>query len=116
MTYLRWPMRVGVDGRFETTATPDMVWGNRVSQVLSARMGERVMRSDYGLGLAEFLFETSLGENPEETVRAAVQRWLPNIRVDEVHVEQRKETWNIEVLYTTPDGSQLTTTVGVGNE
>jgi phage baseplate assembly protein W len=111
-TYLKWPMQLGPDGRFVVARTPDEVWAGRVSQVLCARMGERVMRDDYGTNLVASLFENALIQ-PEESVREALKKWLPHIKVESVSVNQVQDTYEVEVIYTTPDSSLLTTTVGI---
>ena len=105
---------MGVDGKFETTADPDQVWANRVTMVVASRLGERVMRSDYGVALNELIFENSLGDTPEDSIRTAIVRWLPNITVQSVTITKPDtSSYEIIVMYSTPDRKYLTTTVGL---
>lgn len=111
-TYLRWPMQLGPDGRFAIATSPDEVWQDRMAQLICARMGERVMRTDYGTSVAAALFENAL-DDPDTAIRDAVRKWLPFITVEKVSISQVKDTYAIQVDYTTPDSTQLSTTVGL---
>jgi phage baseplate assembly protein W len=113
-TYLRWPLRVDASGRFETTSNPDDIWADRLVQVIACRVGERVMRSDYGTAVLENLWENDLGADPKDVIRAAVARWLPHITVLDVIITQPDPAmYEVNVTYSTPDRKHLTTTIGL---
>lgn len=111
-TYLKWPLQVGPDGRFVTTESPSEVWMNRMSQLLCSRMGERVMREDYGTTVPAAIFENAL-DNPDDAVRRAVRKWLPYVTVNSVDVLQFEAEYQVTVTFTTPEREMLTATVGV---
>jgi phage baseplate assembly protein W len=111
-TYLKWPMQLGPDGRFAVAQTPSEVWINRVSQLLCARMGERVMRGDYGTNVAAALFENAM-DDPETAIREAMKKWLPHLKVESVKVTQTLDTYQVGVSFSTPDNSLLEASVGV---
>lgn len=113
-TYLRWPLRVDAGGRFETTSNSDEIWADRLVQVIACRVGERVMRSDYGTSVLETLWDVNLGPDPVDVIKAAVARWLPHITVLDVVITQPDPAaYEINVTYSTPDRKHLTTTIGL---
>jgi phage baseplate assembly protein W len=105
-------MELGPDGRFAVATSPDEVWADRLAQLVCARMGERVMRNDYGTNIAAALFENAL-DDPDTAIREAAQKWLPHITIQKVSVNQVQDTYQIQVDFTTPDNTPLSTTVGL---
>lgn len=114
-TYLSWPMQIGSDGRFRTTSNSPEVWSNRLAQLVCARMGERVMRPDYGTEFTNDLFQNALGD-PNTSIRRAVTKWLPHLTIDNVKVTSVGATHEVVITYTTPNRQMLTTSVSVGTE
>lgn len=70
------------------------------------------MRGDYGTDLASSLFENALIA-PEDSVKDALRKWLPHIKVEAVNISQVQDTFEVEVIFTTPDNVTVTTSVGV---
>ena len=57
--------------------------------ILSTRMGEQLMRPDYGAGLTEFLGETdtiATRRRIYDRVTEAIRRWEPRVDLDRVDV------------------------------
>ena len=111
-TYLSWPMVVDSAGHFRVATSPEEVWSNRLAQLICARMGERVMRSDYGTEVPNSLFENALID-PKEAIRTAATKWLPFLTIDDVQVKQDGDTYEVNVLYTTPERKHLSTSVSL---
>lgn len=112
MTYLSWPMRVGPDGRIRTARTAEEVWSDRLSMLVCARMGERVMRGDYGTQVTNALFENGI-DDPESAIRNAVSKWIPALVVEKVDVSQSEAAYRVVVTFTTPEGKSLTNEVSI---
>jgi phage baseplate assembly protein W len=105
-TFLSWPMRLGPDGRFRTATSPEEVWSNRLAQLVCARMGERVMREDYGTTLPQTIFENAL-DDPKSAITTAVGKWLPALSIDDVTVIKDEAAYQVTILFTTPEGKSL---------
>lgn len=102
---LRWPMTVSSSGNFELCSDIQEAWGLRVRTLLTTRFAERAMRSDYGCGLLDSLFDQVEGTSPEDEVRRAMSKWLPRLDVQKVNVTTDESEVNVTVIYRTPDGS-----------
>lgn len=74
-----------------------------IEQVLFTTPGERVMRPDFGSGLAQLVFAENspeLAATTQVLVQGALQRWLGNLIVPEtVEVEARESTLRVTVQY-----------------
>ena len=104
-TALSWPISLDENGKFRLSSTISELWSQRVIAVLSTRIGERVMRNDYGCGLAGSLFSPIEGTNAEQEIRKAMGLWLPRLTVTKVTVTTKGSELLAEVEYSTPDGS-----------
>jgi len=93
-----------VDGRGRTTASGyDDHVRDMIEMLLFTSPGERVMRPDFGCGLADLVFEPNspeLAASLQSTVQASLQRWLGDV-IDIVAVEVASEdsTLRIRVAY-----------------
>ena len=91
-----------------------------IEQVLFTMPGERVMRPDFGCGLAALVFEpnsTTLGATTQVLVQGALQQFLGHlIAVQAVEVEPDDATLRVHIQYVLlRDGStQLTSFVAPG--
>lgn len=105
---LRWPLKVGPDGRFLLCGSREEGWSQRMAAVISTRIPERVMRSGYGCTLPDELFSPLPDSEPNRAVRQAVNQWLPAITVQEVRVVSGVPNVAIEVDYVVPGGTEQT--------
>ena len=85
---MSFPPRVGADGRFIWSSGETNI-RESIAIILKTEMGERVGVTDFGTGLARFLFEPN---NPathariQDAMVRALARWEPRIQVESVDV------------------------------
>jgi phage baseplate assembly protein W len=100
--HIDYPLMIDGAGRVALTDVDDHV-RDMIEQILFSRPGERVMRPDFGCGLAELLFEpndTVLAAATELRVRAALQRWLSDMAdVEHVAVLSEENRLVVEVSW-----------------
>lgn len=86
---LAFPPRVGSDGRVAFSEGETNV-RESIRLILTTEPGERIMRPEFGGGLARFRFEPNVPATHQAIrahVRAALARWEPRIAVESVAVE-----------------------------
>lgn len=99
---LRYPSQFDARGR--TATADDDTWiRGLIEQVLFTAPGERVMRPDFGCGLAQLVFAPNSPELAATTqflVQGALQQWLGNlITVEAVEVRAEESTLRVAVQY-----------------
>ena len=105
---LRWPMKVGPDGRFLLCGSIEEGWSQRLAALISTRIPERVMRVGYGCTLPDELFSPLPDSEPDRAIRQAVGQWLPSLTVLDVRVISGVPDVLIEVDYRVPGGTEET--------
>lgn len=99
---LYFPYQFDGRGRTREANYPDYIYG-LIEQVLFTTPGERVMRPDFGSGLAQLVFagnSPELAATTQVLVQGALQRWLGNLIVPEtVEVEAQDSTLRVTVQY-----------------
>jgi len=73
-----------------------------VGIVLGTRLGERVMRPEFGCGIGDLVFDpndSNLAGRIEFFARKALERWEPRIEVKEVSVHSYEARIEIDVRY-----------------
>lgn len=102
---LRWPMIVAPDGRFAVCADVSEGWAQRVKAVITTRLPERVMRSDYGCGVTDMLLGISDVRDATTLIRQAMSTWLPALEISDIRVTGGgSPEMVIELDYRTPGG------------
>jgi len=90
-----------IDGRGRTAAVGyDDHVRDMIELLLFTRPGERVMRPDFGCGLADLVFEPNspeLAASLQSSVQASLQRWLGDV-IDVVSVEVDSEESILRIL------------------
>jgi Bacteriophage baseplate protein W len=103
MAQLDFPYRIDARGRSAETGDDDHL-RDLIEQVLFTAPGERVMRPDFGCGLAQLVFEPGsvvLAATTQTLVQAALAQHLAHlIAVDEVRVEADDVVLRVFVAYT----------------
>src|SRR5215207_4091928 len=102
MSHLDFPYHI--DGRGRTAITDDAEHvRDLIEQVLFTSPGERVMRPDFGSGLAALVFEpnsTALAATTQMLIQGALQQYLGNlIGVQTVQVEAVDSSFRVDVRY-----------------
>ena len=102
------------------SATNDLakIWQNRVFLVLSTRLGERVMRPDFGSNLHKAVFENSVtaSEIAKDSITTAFSQWLSELNLKEIKPTFDKTTNNliVTVVYGLPTGEVDSLTINTG--
>ena len=92
------------DSAGQTRAADHARWiRGLIEQVLFTAPGERVMRPDFGSGLAQLVFAPNspeLAATTQYLVQGALQQWLGDlIMVEAVEVEAEESTLRVSVQY-----------------
>jgi phage baseplate assembly protein W len=90
---ISFPPRVGADGRVAWSAGEENI-RESIRVILLTNLRERLRLSDFGGGLAQFLFEpnnVATRHQIEERIKRALAAWEPRIAVDRVSVEADPE-------------------------
>lgn len=94
------------------------IWQNRVFLVLSTRLGERVMRPDFGSNLHKAVFESSItaAEIAKDSINSAFAKWLGELNLKEINPTFDKNTSNliVTVTYGLPNGEVDSITINTG--
>lgn len=72
-------------------------------QLVQTPRGERVMRPNYGCNVQQFVFESNneaLGQLLRTEISAAITRWEPRARVDNISISRTDSALAITILYT----------------
>ena len=98
-----WAFPVGIDARGGIrmrSAEDDVKEACRI--ILGTRLGERVMRPQFGSGLENFVFDhndANLAGRIEFYVRRALELWEPRVEVQEVRATPQGNRIDIDVRY-----------------
>ena len=99
---LRYPYQFNARGHTATSDEDAWIRG-LIEQVLFTAPGERVMRPDFGCGLAQLVFAPNSPELAATTkflVQGALQQWLGTlITVEAVDVQTEDSTLQVAVQY-----------------
>ena len=103
MDTLDFPYRIDGRGRTASTGAGDHL-RDLIEQVLFTAPGERVMRPDFGCGLAQLVFEpnsVSLAATTQMLVQSSLQQHLSHlIAVDAVDVQADEAVLRVDIGYT----------------
>jgi uncharacterized protein len=103
MDTLDFPYHVDGRGRTATTGAADHL-RDLIEQVLFTAPGERVMRPDFGCGLAQLVFEpnsVTLAATTQMLVQSSLQQHLSHlIAVDAVDVMADDAALRVDIAYT----------------
>lgn len=117
MDTLDFPYRIDGRGRSATTGAADHL-RDLIEQVLFTAPGERVMRPDFGCGLAQLVFEpnsVTLAATTQMLVQSSLQQHLSQlIAVNAVDVQADDAVLRVDINYTVlEDSSQQTLSLAV---
>ena len=95
------PVAVNARGGIRTRSGEDDV-RESCRLVLGTRLGERIMRPEFGCGLEEYVFDpndAALAGRVEFHVRRALELWEPRVEVKEVKAAPDGRRMDIDVRY-----------------
>jgi phage baseplate assembly protein W len=118
---ISWPFHIGPTGGVAAVEDPAVTAYQHIVQLVMTRLGERLMRPDYGTVASQFVFENNdpvvaaeLGLRLQESI----SRWEPGIQVISVvpsTINAASGVMQIEVSFSVPPRSDVHTTfVSVG--
>lgn len=110
MPHLDYPYHIDSHGRSAQTGEDDHL-RDLIEQVLFTAPGERVMRPDFGCGLAQLVFEpnsNTLAATTQMLVQAALLQHLSHlIAVNDVSVEADDSALRVNVNYTVLEDGRI---------
>ena len=111
------PFTLDGNGNIVTTNNQSQIWSNRVRALIGTRLGERVMRPEYGAKIGEALFNTvgSMSDIVTREVNRVFGEYLPLLTLSEVSVNHNELTNEliVNISYQLPNATTATTQVGV---
>lgn len=115
MSSISLPFRFNDFGQVEATFSESKYWKDQVLLTLMTRVGERVMRPDFGSTIGSTLFEstTVAADTAVSTLTSTFNRLLPKLRLMDLVVTVDEDTNSVEVTvyYVLPSGNTDTATI-----
>ena len=110
------PIQMGNVAFNQTFQTAEQAKSNIKNLLLTAKY-ERVMQPEFGSGLQELLFQFNdddLESKVEDTIIAAVSKWLPYVTIEDILVEQTNvlkdaNQINLSIKFRVSDNASLDT-------
>lgn len=88
-----YPARIAADGTVQlSTGTAEL--DGAIRCILETRVGERVMRPEFGSRISDYMFEPITARTlglVQEAAREAIQRWEPRITLEQVTARPAEE-------------------------
>lgn len=111
------PFSLDSNGNIVTTSNQSQIWSNRVRALIGTRLGERVMRPEYGTKLGESLFNTvsSMSDVVTREVTRVFHEYLPLLTLSDVKINHNTTTNEliVDITYQLPNTTATTTQVGI---
>jgi phage baseplate assembly protein W len=111
------PFRFTPQGNVAVETSQEKIWSNRVRAAVGTIMGERPMRSDYGLRLETISFETigSIEIEVKDELSRMFGAMFPTLTLIDVSTsyDSQAETAIIDVVYSLPNKDTTSIQVGV---
>lgn len=111
------PFSIDVSGKVAVANTQTKIWEDRVLSVLGTTVRERLLLPNFGTLIPYALFENS--DSAESEVKAEVTKafalFLSALTVQSIDVsfDYTSGSINISVVYTLPNSTSTTTTLGI---
>ena len=108
------PFRLNGSGQIATETVPNAQVRQHVMSLLNTQPGERVVYSDYGVPLADSLFEADSAVTQElpDIIDTAFARWEPGVQLTAVNPETTDNPWdgavNVNISYLRTDAPDTT--------
>lgn len=99
---MAFPFQAGYTAIPAPVEDADLVRQSLVQIVMTSR-GERVMRPNYGCNAQKYVFEANndaTGQLLRTEIIAAITRWEPRARIDNVLFERKDSTLIVTLVYT----------------
>jgi len=111
------PFALDGKGNILVNNNQSQIWSNRVRALIATRVGERVMRPEYGSKIGESLFNTigSMSDIVTREVNRVFNEYLPLLTLSNVAVSHNVLTNEllVDISYQLPNTTTTTTQVGI---
>jgi phage baseplate assembly protein W len=111
------PFALDSKGNILVNNNQSQIWSNRVRALIATRVGERVMRPEYGSKIGESLFNTigSMSDIVTREVNRVFNEYLPLLTLSNVAVSHNVLTNEllVDISYQLPNTTTTTTQVGI---
>jgi phage baseplate assembly protein W len=114
MTNFSIPFALTPGGQVQTTQNPNQIANDRVEALIGTYPGERVMIPDYGVPVPSYVFAPDIVSQQtilSNQIQAAINKWEPNIILDNVSpvvTQQDVGIIDINVTFTLSNNPSLT--------
>jgi phage baseplate assembly protein W len=117
-TAIAFPFALDDNGNVARTVDQNKIWGDRVRIAIGTRVGERVMRTDFGSRIARGLFDTitSMETLVKEDLNAVFAQQFPLLKLGEVETsfDEGTSSLTVSVTYSLPNKTTISSTAVVG--
>tara|TARA_R100000278_G_scaffold109429_1_gene86414 strand:+ start:238 stop:657 length:420 start_codon:yes stop_codon:yes gene_type:complete len=99
---LELPMRYGSAGFFKRTKTALEQTKSNIRNLISTQKGERLGNPNFGCDLRQVLFEQEgdVESQIEETIRAAIDEFLPFVKVSSIDISfSNRNNVNVRIIF-----------------
>ena len=99
---LELPMRYGSAGFFKRTKTALEQTKSNIRNLISTQKGERLGNPNFGCDLRQVLFEQEgdVESQMEETIRAAIDEFLPFVKVSSIDISfSNRNNVNVRIIF-----------------
>ena len=114
---LKLPLSIDGSGNFIIATTQNDIWADRVRIALGTRLGERVMRPNYGTKIGEALFDTisATTDVVKKEISRVFHEQFPLLEINtiDVNFNETSSILTVYVIYLLPNKEQVTTEVGI---
>jgi len=100
------PLSFDEEGGYTLNRTYSEISEQNLKNLLLTNPGERVMDSNFGVGLKTYLFEQNIDstyDSLRSDIYEQVQKYLPFLEIDDVSIERNEEkgnTMSVKIFYT----------------
>jgi phage baseplate assembly protein W len=117
-TAISFPFTLDDNGNVARTVDQNKIWADRVRIAIGTRVGERVMRTDFGSKIARGLFDTitSMETLVREDLSSVFATQFPILKLGEIETSFDETTnyLTVTVTYSLPNKTTISSTAVVG--
>ena len=98
-----------LDGPYKTNKTLEEVADQNLKMIILTAPGERVMNSEFGVGIRNYLFEQEtpfLAEEIRNNIKSQVERYAPFIKIQKlnINIDSDNGVLSVQIKYAVPAG------------
>ena len=113
------PFSIDEFGNVAVTTNQGAIWSHKVRSVIGTALKERIFRPDFGTQIPSRMFDSAdvVINAINADVGAAFSKYLTTLSLNKVEVnyDDFENIISIEILYTLPDDTQQSVTIGIAS-